>query len=297
VRRLARPLARGVLLLGALACADREAGSGDALTVDPLLTVDPALLPASLAGAAGDGAYRADTLVDAGRDRGWLEGTVQFDGGFPEDTAVRPTHDLHTCRPLPEAPMRGAPDGVGDALVWLVGVAAGPPDRAPRRHTIALEQCRIVPRLTRVPQGATVIVRSGDAMDSRLRFLDAQPSRARRPGGDSTPAPFPTPPTAPRVLVPLGDAGALVPVTSATEAPGLVEIRDDRHPWVRGWMAVAPHPFVAITDATGRFSFEEVPPGRYVLVAWHERLGAVAVPVRVEPRVEARVRVVIPDRR
>jgi hypothetical protein len=294
--RLGR-LAAVLLAAGALACAAPDAGDGGGEPVHPLLLADPVVLPTALAQAAGGGGYAADSLGAPRAERGWLSGTVEFDGRFPEDTTVRPTHDLHACRPRPDAPMVGTSEGVGEALVWLVGASAGPADPAPRRHTITLQGCRIVPRLTRVPQGATVIVRSADAMDARLRFVEVQPTVVRPSGGDSTPAPLPAPPSRPRALVPLGDAGALVPLTAVAEAPGLVEIRDDRHPWVRGWLAVAPHPFVMITDPTGRFAFDEVPPGAYVLVAWHERLGAVAMPVRVDAQVEARVRVVIPERR
>lgn len=36
-----------------------------------------------------------------------------------------------------------------------------------------------------------------------------------------------------------------------------------------GWIAVARHPYYAVTDASGRFSLEQIPPGRYTLVAWH----------------------------
>ena len=302
-RRPWRAVVPALAVAGALACASADEAADDERARHPLLSADAAGHVTSLA-VTGSTAYRVDTATTAEWRvaGGWLSGTVQIDGRFPADTLVAPTHDTHACRPYPDAPLRGSPDGVGDAVVWLVGVTSGPPDTAPRRHTIALQGCRIEPRLTRVPQGATLIVRSGDAMDSRLRFLDASldggpTTRSRARAGDSSAMAAAQPPSAPRALVPLGDAGALVPITAATDRAGLVEIRDDRHPWVRGWLAVAPHPFVAVTDAAGRFSFERVPPGRYVLVAWHERLGTVASAVVIEPRVEARVRLVLTNAR
>ena len=33
------------------------------------------------------------------------------------------------------------------------------------------------------------------------------------------------------------------------------------------------HPYFAITDADGSFSIPDLPPGEYVIEAWHERLG------------------------
>ncbi len=287
-----RWLAAGLLLA---ACGGEAPDQPPAVAPDPLLTATAAELPQSLASAAGSGPYVVDSAAAA--PSGWLRGTVTYDGELPADTLLRPTHDTRTCRPVPDAPFTGTRDALGDALVWLVGVAHGPADPAPRRVAVSLTNCRIEPRISRAPLGATLLVRSADAIDARLRFVDVAAERARPATGDSTPAPIATAPTAPRALVPLADAGAVVPLTEVTAAPGLVEIRDDRHPWVRGWIAVAPHPFVAITDADGRFAFDGVPPGRYVLVAWHERLGSVALPVMVERGVESRVTVALPERR
>ena len=40
-----------------------------------------------------------------------------------------------------------------------------------------------------------------------------------------------------------------------------------------GVVAVLDNPYFAVTDATGSFSLEQVPPGTYTIAAWHERLG------------------------
>jgi hypothetical protein len=37
-----------------------------------------------------------------------------------------------------------------------------------------------------------------------------------------------------------------------------------------GWIVVAQHPYFAITDELGGFVLDEVPPGAYTLVVWHE---------------------------
>ena len=42
------------------------------------------------------------------------------------------------------------------------------------------------------------------------------------------------------------------------------------HPWMRAWIYVSPHPYVAVTDATGHFLISKAPAGKVILHAWHE---------------------------
>jgi hypothetical protein len=42
---------------------------------------------------------------------------------------------------------------------------------------------------------------------------------------------------------------------------------------MRAWVVVAAHPFYAVTDAGGQFELPRLPPGRYTVRVWQERLG------------------------
>lgn len=260
---------------------------------DPLFNAPRTVHMQSLADASGAAPYVVDPAITADQ-MGRISALVRTEADLPPDSLVFPTHDAPTCAAIPDAPFVGTRDGVGDAVAWLVGVRRGPADPAPRRASIALAQCHIQPRISKVSLGATLLVRSADNITARLRFLDVPNDPPTRARGETTPAALVVAPMAPRALVPLFDAGAVVPLTTVTDAPGLVEVRDDRHPWVHGWIAVAPHPFVAISDPSGQISFEHVPAGRYVLVTWHERLGTMATDVRVERGVETRVTITLP---
>jgi len=56
------------------------------------------------------------------------------------------------------------------------------------------------------------------------------------------------------------------------------------HPWMRAWVGVSSHPFVAVTGEDGTFTLKDVPPGEYTLEAWQERFGVQEIKVKVEPK-------------
>lgn len=54
------------------------------------------------------------------------------------------------------------------------------------------------------------------------------------------------------------------------EKPGVTTVLSDRHPWASAYVVATESPYVAICDTHGRFEIEDVPPGRYDAVIWHE---------------------------
>jgi hypothetical protein len=45
------------------------------------------------------------------------------------------------------------------------------------------------------------------------------------------------------------------------------------HPWMKAWVMVADHPYVAVTDKDGKFEMKKAPAGNYRLVVWQEEVG------------------------
>jgi plastocyanin len=69
----------------------------------------------------------------------------------------------------------------------------------------------------------------------------------------------------------------------------MVPVRCDIHPWMVAYIGVLPHPYYAVSGEDGAFSIPNLPPGRYTLEAWHEKLGARTREVMVEPGDEVTV--------
>jgi plastocyanin len=65
---------------------------------------------------------------------------------------------------------------------------------------------------------------------------------------------------------------------------GLVRVYCNIHPQMVGFVMVVDSDFAAVTSPDGRFRFEGVPAGNYMLKAWHEEAAVeTAVPVTVRP--------------
>ena len=78
-------------------------------------------------------------------------------------------------------------------------------------------------------------------------------------------------------LYPKGESRSVV-----LRHPGVVRTYCSIHESMSGTILVAPSPWHAIADASGAFEIRGVPPGRYRLWVWNDRLPRVARRVRVD---------------
>lgn len=58
-----------------------------------------------------------------------------------------------------------------------------------------------------------------------------------------------------------------------------IPFKDNHHPWEKAYVGVFNHPFFAVSDEFGSYSIKGLPPGRYTVVAWHERFGEKTVDI------------------
>lgn len=198
---------------------------------------------------------------------GSIKGAVVVTGQIPAQKKVDVTIDQYVCGTEKDAgdllvsPRRE----LKNAAVWLENApadAAAPP--APK---VEMDQngCVFIPRVVVVPAGGTVDFLNSDRL---LHNIHATPklnvSFNRTQPKDRT-----------------------IPVTFAK--PEIVRINCDLHSWMVGWVVVSAHPYYAITGADGQFSFDNLPPGKYDLHVWHERLGTAQASVTVGAQQPGRV--------
>ena len=65
------------------------------------------------------------------------------------------------------------------------------------------------------------------------------------------------------------------------EAGEVFSLKCNVHPWMSSYVPITDHPFFDVSDKSGAFAIKNLPPGKYVLEAWHPKYGLKSKKVRV----------------
>jgi plastocyanin len=61
----------------------------------------------------------------------------------------------------------------------------------------------------------------------------------------------------------------------------MIRVKCNIHSWMHAFIGVVDNPYYAVTGTDGTFQLPNLPPGDYVLEAWHEKLGTQQIKVTV----------------
>ena len=199
---------------------------------------------------------------------GTIAGTVSFQGAAPEMGIVRMTSDPFCARqhptPLRQAILVLGEDGrtLGNVFVYIKTGLEGRTFQVPS-DPVVLDQngCVYVPRVIGIQAGQTLVIRNSDDTLHNIHALpmDNDEFNIGQPvKGMETKAVF-------------------------DQVEVMVPFKCDVHRWMRSYAGVLDHPYFAVSPPDGTFAIGNIPPGDYVLEAWHERLGAQELSVSVGP--------------
>lgn len=141
----------------------------------------------------------------------------------------------------------GADNGLADVFVYLKQASGGPAPTKP----VLLDQkgCEYIPYVVGLQVGQKLLVRNSDPV---LHNVHATPkinkefNLAQMAGGKDIERTF-------------------------DQSEVFVRFKCDVHPWMFAYVGVVPHGYFAVTDKDGNFKIEDVPPGKYTLVAFHRK--------------------------
>jgi plastocyanin len=211
------------------------------------------LITAALAGCGKQDESSRPT-VPAGK--GIVGGVVRFSGPLAKPQPI-PGADCHLGGPvLMDESLAVDAGGLRNVIVY---VKDGPPVDVPS-GPVAMDQvnCRFSPHVVAVRTGQILQFHSSDPVPHNVR--------ARCEANES-------------FNFMMGSAGQSQDKTFAK--PEFFQVHCDVHPWMNGWVGVFDHPLFAVTGDGGKFRIEHLPPGKYTLVAWQERLGTREQPLTV----------------
>jgi hypothetical protein len=258
-----------IILVAALACSRDDTAS--AKTRNGARSYADAVPPRPAVIAPASQPYRVVPVATGGA----ISGLVELEGSAPAAAVIRPTVDQNVCgNSIVERNVRLSGPRVGGAIVWITDIRSGKAFPLERRFELANTNCTLDPYVQAISTDGTLNVSNDDKTLHTNRFINVGTGELVG-------------------IAPFNDDGEVVPLDVFKE-PAQIEVVSDRHPWTRAWIAVLDHPYYAQTAASGTFSIEGVPPGRYLVRAWHPSLGvaddSVTVPAGQQVSVAFRIR-------
>ncbi len=216
-------------------------------------------------------ADQAQTYEESGevRDGGVVHGVVRFAGEPPPAQTIPITKDQEACgdgdRVVEEVSVS---DGaLQDVVVYLEEVEAGKGWSVPDDGVLLDQQgCRFIPHVIVIPKGEPLVIQNSDPVLHNIH--------AREVAGSMH-----------RTIFNLGqpDQDSRLTQRVRLRRSNQVELECDAHEFMHGWMLVVDNPYYAKVDQAGAFSIAKVPPGTYLVKAWHPTLGTQEQEVTIEP--------------
>lgn len=232
-------------------------------TVQMLTRIAGAAACAALVSVSTVAAYEGAPVTNGGT----IKGMVKFNGTAPAPETLEVNKDKEVCavgEKKSQALVVGPNGGIKFAVVSLTNVTKG----KPMENGAVLDQkgCEYLPHVLIVAAGTELEIKNSDGILHNIHTYSEKNKPVNR--------------AQPKFKKVIKEKFA---------EPEMVKVTCDVHGWMTGWLAVAEHPYYAITDDTGAFQLTDVPAGDYEIKVWQEKLGESTQKVTVPAGGEAAV--------
>jgi hypothetical protein len=243
-------------------------------------------------------------------DGGTVTGRITLSGAVPKPKGYNLTTlpDPVYCGRISDGqgwrilqPFQVGPAGeFRDVVVYLEGIAAGKPFGDRGLPQVEAKDCLFVPFTTVVRDEQSVTVVN---MDPVMHDIQAYETSHLGPRVLFN-VPLPMNPQHPRNIKERSEAALYHKHLAGAPSKQLVNLSKNRrifvmqcgfHAYMESWGVAVTNPYFAQTDAQGRFTLSEVPPGTYKLVVWHPYVRRpIERTVTIGPKQVVEAQIVVP---
>jgi hypothetical protein len=187
---------------------------------------------------------------------GSLKGRFVIDGEIPQPSPLVVTKDQFCIdrELMDETVLIGDDGGLANVLVFIrVGrrdkIDVHPDYEPQLSEPVVLDNigCHFVPHVTLLRSGQPLLLKNSD------------------PVGHNTNA---------GIFNQIIASGTETPTKIDRAAPLPLPVACNIHPFMKGYVMVQDHPYMAVSSAAGRFEIKNVPAGERQFIFWHEAAGA-----------------------
>ncbi len=205
-------------------------------------------------GGGGGGGAAMENPVDAAT-AGNIAGSVVFEGTAPSMDVIDMSEESvcaakHSSTPMTQEVLVNSNGTLANVFVYVKeGLESL---QFPTPGPVLLDQngCVYLPHVLGVMVDQEITIRNSDGL---LHNINASPD-INRGFNSSQPVNMET-------------------TRSFGAAEVMVPLRCDVHGWMNAYVGVVDHPFHSVSNGSGAFSLSTLPPGNYVIEAWHETYG------------------------
>lgn len=199
---------------------------------------------------------------------GDVKGSITFEGNAPKMKPLRMDADPvcvanNEIKPRKEWLILGKDNGIKNMLVYIKESKSGSLLGTPVTEDVAvLDQngCVYIPHVLGVMVGQQINILNSDGT---LHNIHALP-KVNKEFNKAMPR----------------SKKQMTVTFNKSEDP--FKIKCDVHPWMGAYVGVFDHPYFAVTDDSGSYTISNLPAGKYVIEAWHEKLGSQTADITVD---------------
>ncbi len=196
------------------------------------------------------------------RKRGMILGRVAYEGDPPQPQKLMVVKDVAVCAKIDqydESLVVGANKGIKDVVISLINVSGGRSlDAMGDEFVLDQTGCKFQPHVLLVPVNTPVQILNYDGVLHTFHTYSMKNGQVN-----------------------IAQPPYLKRMKRAFKHPEKIGVRCDLHGWMHSWIIVIEHAYHAVTDADGKFTIPDIPPGTYTVHSWQEALGEQTAQVTV----------------